>query len=372
MTEATTTPVKKRRLLSRFMNYAAFGIIVVLFLIALLWRSIFITIPPGSVGVHWLRFFNGTQLDTYFGEGTKIIFPWDRVYVYDTRLKRIDATVVALSAEGLEISTQVNVLYEVQPEQAPYLHANVGPDFESQFVIPVVATAVREQIAVAVDLSDLSSDLTSGIETSILESIQTKLDTSSTRMVDGESYVHVIDFNIAQMKLPVSVNAAIEAKEAAKQSLFRYKYTLEEAQLEAQRREIEAQGIRKFQEIVTPAISDSFLRWRGIEATLALAQSPNSKIVVIGGSDGLPLILDGRTDTPVDTSAAAAAAAGATSAAPMMNPSYWNRLFDNSLTFTPSYKDGNVPHGLPVPKPKVDAMAEPGGEDPAKTPVAKP
>ena len=192
-------------------------------------------------------------------------------------------------------------------------------------------------------------------------------DVVGVELPDGHSFILVSDFNIVRFQLPDTVNQAIEAKEAAKQSLVRYKYLLQEAALEAQRREIEAGGIKRFQEIVAPTISDSFLRWRGIEATLALAQSPNSKIVVIGGSAGLPLILDGRGDT----AAASPTSPATASPSPTMDQSYWNRKLDSSMLFPPTYKDTIVPQGLPAP-PKSGALADPAGQDPAKTTVAKP
>ena len=66
-------------------------------------------------------------------------------------------------------------------------------------------------------------------------------------------------------------------------------------QKEAERKRNEAEGIRDFQEIVSSGISEELLRWKGIEATAQLAESQNSKVVVIGpGEDGLPLILGGN------------------------------------------------------------------------------
>jgi hypothetical protein len=66
-----------------------------------------------------------------------------------------------------------------------------------------------------------------------------------------------------------------------------------------ERKKIEAEGISEFQQIVSQGISDSYLRWRGIEATLQLAQSSNSKIVIVGsGKDGLPTILGNVDGSP--------------------------------------------------------------------------
>jgi len=43
---------------------------------------------------------------------------------------------------------------------------------------------------------------------------------------------------------------------------------------------------------VSQGLSEQLLRWRGIEATKALAESQNAKVVIVGGKDGLPLILN--------------------------------------------------------------------------------
>src|ERR1043166_13293 len=78
-----------------------------------------------------------------------------------------------------------------------------------------------------------------------------------------------------------------------------YGFRVEREKKESECKQIEAYGIRDFQQTVTQGISDSYVRWRGIEATLQLAQSPNTKIVIIGsGKDGLPVIL-GNVDTPI-------------------------------------------------------------------------
>jgi hypothetical protein len=77
-----------------------------------------------------------------------------------------------------------------------------------------------------------------------------------------------------------------------------YKFRVVREMRESESKKIEAEGISEFQRIVSQGISDSYLRWRGIEATLQLAQSSNSKIVIVGGGkDGLPIIL-GNVDAP--------------------------------------------------------------------------
>ena len=105
---------------------------------------------------------------------------------------------------------------------------------------------------------------------------------------------------IREVKLPQALQAAIVRKNEAFQKAEEYSFRIEIERKEAERRRIEALGIRSFQEIVNSNLSEGYLRWRGIEATTALAKSPNSKIVVIGsGSGGLPLILNPDSTPPV-------------------------------------------------------------------------
>lgn len=78
---------------------------------------------------------------------------------------------------------------------------------------------------------------------------------------------------------------------------MRFQFVLEKERLESERKAIEAHGIRQFQDIVSNGISERYLRWKGIDATLQLSKSPNAKVVVIGAQNGLPLILD-TSDKP--------------------------------------------------------------------------
>ena len=109
----------------------------------------------------------------------------------------------------------------------------------------------------------------------------------------------IYDTLVLGLELPATVNAAINRKIEQYYLVQEYGFRVEREKKESERKQIEANGIRDFQQTVTQGISDSYVRWRGIEATLQLAQSPNTKIVIIGsGKDGLPVIL-GNVDTPM-------------------------------------------------------------------------
>jgi hypothetical protein len=106
------------------------------------------------------------------------------------------------------------------------------------------------------------------------------------------------DVLVTGIELPAAIVAAINRKTEQYYIAEEYKFRVEREKRESERKKIEAEGIRDFQQIVSQGISESYLRWRGIEATLQLSQSTNSKVVLIGsGKDGLPIIL-GNVDTP--------------------------------------------------------------------------
>ena len=111
----------------------------------------------------------------------------------------------------------------------------------------------------------------------------------------SNNYIQLNDVLIRNIELPLTLEQAIERKLQQEQESLEYEFRIEKASKEAERKRIEAEGIRDFQNIVSQSISDELLQWKGIEATTILAESNNAKVVVIGaGDDGLPLILGGN------------------------------------------------------------------------------
>jgi prohibitin 2 len=270
--------------------------LILLLLILGLWNRIFVTIPPGSVGVLWLRFFGGTVTGFHLGEGTKVILPWDKVYLYNSRLQRVDVSISAMSAEGLPVQIQGSASIQIIPDRVAVLNADVGPDYRTIMLEPAIQAAVRERVAV-LSVQELVTMSRLAVETSLLSAIKAKWSVLRNQLTDSTDHlIRIYEFNIREIALPQPFTTAVEDKLAEEQSTQGYKYILAREKLESERRVIEAEGIRKFQEIVTPTITEGLLRWRGIEATLALAKSNNAKVVVVGGgASGLPLILDTKT-----------------------------------------------------------------------------
>lgn len=273
--------------------------LISLFLLVFLFRSIYHTVPAGHAGVLWKRFGGGTHTETVYPEGFRLTWPWDLFHLYDLRLQKIEREVKVLSSDGLEITLQLVWRYNLNPRTVADLHKAVGPDYSESMITPTVEARARDIISMY-QPEEIYTERRLIIQNKILESIKLFLGVQFRPNFEenqhNESYIQFEDVLIKGMTLPSGVQDAIVRKNAAFHEMEEYTFRIQKENKEADRKRAEAAGIRHFQEIVSSGMSDSYLRWRGIEATLELAKSPNSKVVVIGNAkNGLPLILNAES-----------------------------------------------------------------------------
>jgi len=258
---------------------AAGGTAIVFVLIALV--QCFTQIPAGHVGV--VDFF-GVVSDRALPSGIQPVNPLARVIKFSIQTKEHKELMQVLSREGLTIGLEISALYKLNPDSAAQVYKTIlGGDYEEIILIPNFRSISR-----AVTASFQASALYSTERDRLGISIQDELaKTISNRGIIVESTP------LRNVTLPPQLTEAIEQKQKADQESQRMQFILTKEKQEADRKRIEAQGISDFQNIVARGISDQLLRWKGIEATEKIAQSPNTKVIVIGaGKDGLPLILD--------------------------------------------------------------------------------
>lgn len=268
------------------------GGLVFTFFAVYLANRIFILIGPGEAGVLFRRLQSGTQTERIYGEGLSIIAPWNRMYIYNVRVQEHPEVVLALSSNGLTIRVDVSMRYFPDYPELPILHQKVGPDYAAKVVIPEVIAGAREVIG-KYKPDELYTLKTSAISDAIIRSVVRSL---------KEKFITLDDVNIKNITLPATVTLAIENKLKEEQLAKEYEFRIEREELEAQRLLIQSGGISAFNAGIIPTLTPELLRFKGIEATLELSASPNSKVIVIGGgSDGLPLILntDGGSPAPV-------------------------------------------------------------------------
>lgn len=277
-------------------------LLVLVFLSIYFFNRIFVSIEAGHGGVLWRRFLRGTDLKHVYAEGFHIIPPWDRMTIYNLRIQQVPHEFIALSKDGLPIEVEVSIRFRPQGNKLPMLHQNVGPEYVEQIVKPEVQAMVRFVLAQYTPEEVYTSEgfLLNIIKQGALGQIL-------------ERHILLDDLLIKRLSLPELVRTAIESKLVQQQLVLEYPYRLDREQKEAERKRIEATGIRDFQlEVMKGGAFDKYLRYQGVDATVRLASSPNAKVVVIGGgADGLPVILnmpDGPMvpgAEPVDRAAAA-------------------------------------------------------------------
>ena len=254
--------------------------------VIILWSSLTYTIDSGHGGLVFHTFGNGVNPETKaISSGFHIKAPWDKIYEYEIRQQELFENLEVLSSNLLKIKLDMTVFYQPTYDKLGYLETERGSRYESKVIQPAMRSVAREVIA---------KYLPEEFNTTKREEVQLEIETRLEEKL-ANNYIQLNDVLIRNIELPLTLQQAIERKLQQEQESLEYEFRLEKASKEAQRKRIEAEGIRDFQNIVSQSISDELLQWKGIEATTILAESNNAKVVVIGsGENGLPLILGGN------------------------------------------------------------------------------
>jgi regulator of protease activity HflC (stomatin/prohibitin superfamily) len=302
----TKTSSRWRRFAVRHLPSVVIYLMVATLVAVVLYPHMVITVPSGQVGVLWKRFGGGTVLDPRLlkNEGFNLILPWNVVFLYDLRLQSRTESYNAISSDGVNLTASVVVRFRLQRDAVPVLHQAIGPNYVKVLVQPGIGSLTREVMAqytseqvYSTARQEIQDKIRSLVEDRLTEKMMEREGEESYR-VSMRDIIILYDILVTGIELPAAIVAAINRKTEQYYIAEEYKFRVEREKRESERKKIEGEGIREFQQIVSQGISDSYLRWRGIEATLQLSQSTNSKVVVIGsGKDGLPIIL-GNVDTP--------------------------------------------------------------------------
>lgn len=239
----------------------------------------FTVIPAGHVGV--VDFF-GTVSDNTLKAGINFVNPLARVIKMSVKTQEIKEVMDVPSKEGLTVQLEVSILYHLNPEKAADVYKTVGENYESVILEPQFRSVTRG-VTASFEAKALYTSEREHLSQLLLKEIEKA---TSERGVEVESAP------LRRVTLPAGLSASIEQKLQAEQESQRMQFILTKEKQEADRKRIEAQGISDFQKIVNQGLNSQLLTWKGIEATEKLANSPNTKVIIVGGKDGLPLILD--------------------------------------------------------------------------------
>jgi regulator of protease activity HflC (stomatin/prohibitin superfamily) len=265
----------------RLLPFIILGVIA-LFILAGLSSSIFYKIGPSERAVIFYPFGKGLDKENIAEPGTHMKAPWNDVIVYEVAEITSEENMDINDKNGLPIHVEVSVRHFPMHGKIGDIHEKFTKDYINRLVIPEVRSVSR-QVMAKYTAEEIYSTKRAEVETSIK---------SETEKILNANYVNATAVLIRSIKLPDQIRVAIENKLQQEQEALAYQYRLDKEKSEAERKRIAAEGEARANNIVNSSLTDKLLKMRGIEATLELAKSPNSKVVVVGsGGDGLPLIL---------------------------------------------------------------------------------
>lgn len=258
-------------------------IIIALVLVIIVVAKSAVTIDSGEAGVLYKTFDNGVVTDEApLGEGFHLIAPWNKVFVYEVRQQELFEKMRVLSSNGLEIQIDASVWYEPVYSDLGNLHQSLGKDYLQRVIQPAIRSAARSVVG-RYTPEQLYSSKRDAIQDEIY---------AETKIILEKQYVQLNEVLVRDVTLPNTIKEAIERKLRQEQESLEYEFRLVTASKEAEKVIIEAQGKAESNRILSASLTDKILQDKGIDATIKLSESPNTKVIVIGGGEsGMPLIL---------------------------------------------------------------------------------
>ena len=258
------------------------GWIIGLFFIFIILTKSATTIGSGQAGVLYKTFGNGVVTDKTYGEGFHIVAPWNKMIVYEVRQQEIFEKMSVLSSNGLEIKLDASAWFQPDYENLGKLHQEKGENYVDRVLLPTIRSAARSVVG-RYTPEQLYSSKRDAIQNEIFE---------ETKKIVSKQYIQLNEILVRDVTLPTTIKDAIERKLRQEQEALEYEFRLVKAKKEAERQKIDAEGKAVANKILSASLTDKILKEKGIEATLELSKSQNSKVIVVGsGKNGLPIIL---------------------------------------------------------------------------------
>ncbi|MBU2951131.1 prohibitin family protein [Tamlana agarivorans] len=257
-------------------------IIAIVILVVIITKSA-VTIDSGQAGVLYKTFGGGVVTDEApMGEGFHIVAPWNKVYIYEVRQMELTERMKVLSSNGLDIQLEATAWYMPEFQELGKLHQEKGANYLDRVLKPAIRSATR---------SVVGRYTPEQIYSSKRDAIQAEIFDETKKIVDDQ-FINLVEVLVRDVTLPTAIKDAIERKLGQEQESLEYEFRLVTAAKEAEKVIIEAQGKADANRILSASLTDKILQDKGIEATIKLSESPNSKVVVIGSGDsGMPIIL---------------------------------------------------------------------------------
>jgi regulator of protease activity HflC (stomatin/prohibitin superfamily) len=274
-----------------------FTAVLIMSSIIILWPLMFVVVPAGKIGVIYRPLSEGVDLDEIIKEGAYLILPWNKVTQYSVQIQLKELDLELLTSDLLKTNVKVSFQFEVNPNTLPLLHKYVGVDYLDKMIIPQVIKVTRDKVAqfnsrlaYTGNLSQVASDIAITTDNLLINQL-------SPPGLTNVRLIRVSSVQLTSVVYPPAVQTAIDNKVVESEVAESFKFRIQAARLESERKIIEAKGIREFQLIVNEGMTENYLRFRGIQATEELAKSSNAKTLIFGsGPSGLPLVLGNAID----------------------------------------------------------------------------
>jgi regulator of protease activity HflC (stomatin/prohibitin superfamily) len=268
--------------MDKFPKVALPTVIGVILAIILISKSA-VTIGSGQAGVLYKTFGDGVVTDQPpLGEGFHLVAPWNKVFIYEVRQQEVFEKMKVLSSNGLDIQLDASAWFQPKYSELGKLHQEKSEEYKDRILLPAIRSAARSVVGRYTPEQLYSTKR---------DAIQQEIFAETKRIVDDQ-YIQLNEILVRDVTLPGTIKDAIERKLKQEQQSLEYEFRLVSAEKEAERQRIEAQGKADANKILSASLTDKILQDKGIEATLKLSESPNSKVIVVGsGESGLPIIL---------------------------------------------------------------------------------
>jgi regulator of protease activity HflC (stomatin/prohibitin superfamily) len=241
-------------------------------------------IPSGHRGVFYYKFGEGTEFGKIYQEGFSWHLPWNNIFVYKIQLQEQKEALTVLSSDGATIKLEVSILYRPLAVKLDSLQVTIGRNYYNVAIAPTIREIART-IAGRYKPEEIYSTKREQIASEVVEALRSAM---------TDKFIMIENVLIRDVLIPPEISKAINLKLTMEQEAQRMQFIIEKEKREAERKRIEAKGISDFQKIVSAGITPSLLKWKGIEATLEIAKSPNTKVIIVGNDAGsLPIILGG-------------------------------------------------------------------------------
>jgi len=257
--------------------------VIAIIVLLLFGGKMYVKLEATERGVIFRQFGDGLDKENIYEPGFHIIAPWNDMYVFKVEEQKAEEPMDVLDKNGLSVNIDVTVRYYPVYNRVGYLYEAFRLDYASLLVVPEIRSTVR-QVAGRYTAEEIYSTKRSEVEEAIKGEAGAKL---------KENNIQMQALLIRSINLPADIKQAIESKLKQEQEALAYQFRLDKEKSEAERKRIAAEGEAAANKIINSSLTTELLKMRGIEATLKLGESTNSKTIIIGGGkDGLPLIMN--------------------------------------------------------------------------------